>query len=191
MECATLKTVGKFNYFDYKEKRFEKLSASELEDLIFDLINAISSVRTPIETALLIHDLLTEKEVRNLAKRLRIAKLILKGLTTDEIIREMHCSASTVSKVRMWLENSGQGLIKVIQKLPRRTTVYRPKRIPGIGYGLPQILLHFATSYKNTKEKRLLGEFLEKMRTKSSLDRDFREELRSEFSDTKIKKKSK
>jgi len=112
--------MAKFNYFSYKEKRFDKFSLNEQEDLIFDLINAFALMQSPADTALLLQDLLTEKEVRNLAKRLRIAKLILKGETNENIAREMHSSIATISKVRMWLENAGEGLRRVIKQLPKR-----------------------------------------------------------------------
>lgn len=173
--------MGKFNYFSYKEKRFDKLSPQEQEDLIFDLINAFALMRSPMDTALFLQDLLTEKEVRNLAKRLRIAKLILARNTNDEIVSEMHCSMATISKVRMWLENAGEGFRKVIQELPKRRKVYKPKRVPGVGYGLPQILLHYASSYLTKKERNRLTGFLENMREKTATDRDFREETSYEF----------
>jgi uncharacterized protein YerC len=181
--------MAKFNYFSYKEKRFDKFSLNEQEDLIFDLINAFALMQSPADTALLLQDLLTEKEVRNLAKRLRIAKLILKGETNENIAREMHSSMATISKVRMWLENAGEGLRRVIKQLPKRQETYKPKKIPGIGYGLPQILLHYSSSYLTEKEKKRLAKFLEEMRAKSSMDREFREETSQEFKKNRTKKK--
>lgn len=181
--------MGKFNYFSYKEKRFDKLSPQGQEDLIFDLINAFTLIRSPMDTALFLQDLLTEKEVRNLAKRLRIAKLILRGGTNDEIVNEMHCSMATISKVRMWLGNAGEGFRKVIQQLPKRRKVYKPKKSPGVGYGLPQILLHYASYYLTEKEKNRLTKFLEDMRAKSATDRDFREETSYEFREKPRRKK--
>lgn len=181
--------MAKFNYFYYKEKRIDKLSPMEQEDLIFDLINAFTLVKTPTETALLIQDLLTEKEVRNLSKRLRIAKLILAEKTHLEIIHELHCSMATISKVRMWLENAGEGLKGVIARLPKRKKAYYPKRTPGVGYGLPQILLHYASVHLKEKERKRLVKLLETMRSKSALDQDFREELASQFHKKASRKK--
>lgn len=173
--------MAKFNYFYYKEKRFDKLTPQEQEDLIFDLINAFALMRNPVDTALLMQDLLTENEVRNLAKRLRIAKLILTGSSVEEIVKELHCSRATVVKVRMWLNNAGEGLKKVIQRLPERKKVYQPKRMPGVGYGLPQILLYFASTYMTKKEKKRLEKFLADMRSKAADDRDLKEELTTGF----------
>lgn len=181
--------MGKFNYFYYKEKRFEKLTPAEQEDLVFDLINAFALMRNPVDAALLMQDLLTEKEVYNLAKRLRIAKLILEGWKQEDIVKELHCSYGTVAKVKIWLTNAGQGLTKVIRKLPERKKVYRPRRMPGVGYGLPQILLHYASAYMTKKEKERLEKFLGEMRSKAATDRDFREELAADFTEAKRRKK--
>lgn len=182
--------MGKFNYFSYKEKRFDKLSLESQTELVFDLINAFTLAKTPADSALLIQDLLTEKEVRNLAKRLRIAKLLLSNKTNREISKEIKCSFATVSKVRIWLENAGEGLRKTINKLPRRRGVYKLKKTPGVGYGLPQILLYFASAHLEAKERQQLERFLSDLRWKSSIDRDLREETSAEFQ-TLSKKKNK
>lgn len=181
--------MGKFNYFIYKEKRFEKFSIQEQTDLIFDLINSFSIMRNPIDTALLIQDLLTEKEIKNLAKRLRIAKLILADNTTEEIVKQMHCSAATVSKVRAWLDNAGQGLRRVVQRLPQHQQVYWLKKKPGIGYTLPDIIFHYATVYAKAQERKRLTTFLGGMRVKTAIDRELREKTKDEFIEKRRKRK--
>ena len=167
--------MAKFNYFSYKNKKLEKFSPDEQEDLIFDLINAFSLMSTMIDSALLLQDLLTEDEIKNLSKRLRIAKLILGAKTHNEIVNDLHCSFATVTKVRIWLNSAGDGFKKVIQKLPDRKKVYKPKRIPGIGYGLPQILAYYLTENFKNKEKKILNKFLEDLRAKTHNDKDLRE----------------
>ena len=52
--------MSKFNYFNYQQRRIEKLSPAEQADLVFDLINAFALMSTPADTALLIQDLLTD-----------------------------------------------------------------------------------------------------------------------------------
>lgn len=170
--------MAKFNYFSYKEKRIEKFSARELEDLVFDLIHAFAIVKDPTAAALLVQDLLTEKEVYNLAKRLRIAKLLLSDTKQEDITKELHCSFGTVVKVRQWLTQAGQGLTHVIRRLPKRRTAYRPKRIPGVGYGLPQILYTAASAGLAYKEKAQLASLISGMHAKSSGDEDLRESLK-------------
>lgn len=170
--------MGKFNYFSYKEKRLEKFSAKDLEDLVFDLINAFAIVNNPTAAALLVQDLLTEKEVYNLAKRLRIAKLLLAGIKQEAIIKELHCSFGTVVKVRQWMNSAGQGLAHVIGRLPKRREAYRPQRIPGVGYGLPQILYTAASAGLAYKEKAGLASLIGSMHGKSAGDEDIRESLK-------------
>lgn len=177
--------MGKFNYFIYKEKRLEKFSVDYQQDLIFDLINAFALANNPLDSALLIQDLLTEDEVKILAKRLRIAKLLLNGKIHEDIVRELHCSFATITKVRIWLDNAGEGLKKVIKKLPERRKISVPKRIPGVGYGLPSILDFYISTGLKGSEQRQLEKFLQNTRNKTSSDRDLREEVNLEFSKLK------
>lgn len=181
--------MGKFNYFTYKEKRLEKFSHNEQTDLVFDLINAFALANTSLDSALLLQDLLTENEIRDLAKRLRIAKLIIAGRKHEDIVKELHCSFATITKVRMWLDNAGDGLKKVIERLPRRRKTYIPKKMPGVGYGLPDILAHHVSAALKEKEEKSLDKFMQNMKTKTSSDKDFKEEINSEF--RKIKKEKK
>ncbi len=134
-----------------------------------------------MDSALLLQDILTEVEVRNLAKRLRIAKLLLKGETHEEIVTELHCSYATITKVRIWLDNAGAGLKKVIAKLPERRKISSPKRIPGVGYGLPQILDYYISSGLKKNEQKKLENFMGHVRSKTSGDRDLRQETDLEF----------
>ena len=73
-----------------KEKRIEKLSKKDQESLIFDLVNALVQAESLNEAALFLQDLLTKKEAQVLAKRLRIAKLLLNGMTYEEIEKNLH-----------------------------------------------------------------------------------------------------
>ena len=170
--------MGKFNYFSYKEKRLEKFSAKELEDLVFDLVNAFAIVKNPTASALLVQDLLTEKEVYNLAKRLRIAKLLLSDSKQEDIVKELHCSFGTVVKVRQWMNGAGKGFTHVIGRLPKRREAYRPQKIPYVGYGLPQILYTAASAGLAYKEKARLLSLLEGMKEKSAHDQELREMLK-------------
>src|SRR3989344_8763183 len=95
--------------FEPRVKRLEKLSKEEQLDITFDLINAISLVKGSEETALLLEDLLTAAEVKNLGKRLRIAKFLIAGKTHLEIVEQLRCGFATVAKVNMWLNQRGEG----------------------------------------------------------------------------------
>lgn len=179
--------MGKFNYFSYKQKRLDKFSLKEQEDLVFDLINAFALANNPLDCALLLNDLLTEDEIKDLAKRLRIAKLILAGDTHEEIVQEVHCSFATVTKVRIWLNNAGEGLKKIIKKLPERSKTPVIKKTPGVGYGLPDIIAYYISTALKTKEDKSLKKFMTKMQEKTSVDRDLKKEFKVEFRKLKTK----
>lgn len=180
--------MGKFNYFSYKEKRLDKFSTDEQGDLVFDLINAFSLVNNPYDSALLLRDLLTETEVRNLAKRLRITKLILEGKKHEDIVGELHCSFATIAKVSIWLDNGGEGFKKVIKKLPKRREVNIPKKMPGVGYGLPSMIDYYLSATLKKNEKKRLTKFLQSMKSKAASDRDLKGEISSEFRKLKSNK---
>ncbi len=180
--------MGKFNYFSYKEKRLEKFSQKEQEDLVFDLINAFALANNPFDSALLLQDLLTEDEIKDLAKRLRIAKLLIAGSTHEQIVEELHCSFATVTKVRIWLDNAGDGFKKIIKKLPPRRERFVPKKIPGVGYGLLNILSYYVSTSLKEKEKKRLANFLGSVKVKTSVDKDLKEEVSTGFRSLKSRR---
>lgn len=163
-----------------KEKRPDRLPQWIEEDLVFDLINAFVEAKSQREVTLLLRDLFTTKEIKNLAKRLRIAKLLLSGKKYDEIVDELHCSIGTIAKVRIWLDSEGEGLQRVIMKLPKRTAKSgRPGGIPG--YNFPQVLLAGVQEITYEREKKRLDSFLDTMAEKGILDKNIREQLSEEF----------
>jgi len=107
-----------YKYYDQKIKRIDKLSKSMQGELLFDLISAFSSVKSVEDSALFIQDLLTESEVKMLSKRLRIAKLLLKGEKYDDVMKETRAARATIAKVAAWLGERGDGFKKVVKKLP-------------------------------------------------------------------------
>mgnify|MGYP001558248479 FL=1 len=144
-----------------KSKRIEKLSRDEQLEIMFDLINSFRIVKRPVETANFLQDLLTAKEIKNLAKRLRIAKLLLNKTTYEEIVSTVHVSYATVAKVSMWLNQGGDGFRDVISKLPIKYEV--PKDLPRIPieFQLPKVLLALAQYSITKSQNRKLEKFHE------------------------------
>ena len=166
--------------YEMPVKRLEKLSKEDQLDLVFDLINAISSVRSPAETANFLQDLLTASEIKNLGKRLRIAKLLLAGKNQEEIIGTLHCSFATIAKVNMWLNQGGEGFKKVIAKLPKRREM--PKFSPRpLTYHLPETLIGLASLALTNQERGRLEKFSDKMDDKTVMDKSFQEAVDEDF----------
>jgi len=152
-----------------------KLSIEKRMDLLFDLVNSFGKLNGPEESALFLQDLLTENEVENLSKRLRIAKLILSGKSQREISLEMKTSPVTVHKVSSWLDSGGGGFKKVLKSLPKRAS--KPKAGSGraIEFQGPQFLLklyQYSVHQAQTSKLEKIGSTL---RLKSAMNRDIQE----------------
>lgn len=172
-----------YRYRDEKPKRLDKLSKSDHEDLLRDLVNAFCSLKSPTEAALFIQDLLTEKEVTNISKRLGIAKLFLEGKKYEEIEKELHTSHGTVAKVGAWLAQKGEGFRLVVQRLPKKLKVKdwrdysqwdKFKRGHPM-YFWPELLLEEIVRSANKKEKERLSKVLKNLGQKSHLHKKLQE----------------
>lgn len=168
--------------FYEKPKRFDKLTKSDYEELAFDLINAFAIVKNPDDSALLLHDLLTKGEIKNLAKRLRIAKLLLSGMKQNDIVEELHCSFATITKVKIWLDEGGTGLKSVIQKLPKR--ISKPKATYTYPRpNLPKIIFTAVQEMGYSTQKKRVNKFLDNLEKKHLIDKQIREMVNEEFRD--------
>ena len=178
-----------YKYTDEKPRRIDKLSKGDHEDLLRDLVNAFCSLKSPTEAALFIQDLLTEREVKHVSKRLRVAKLLLEGGKYDEIGRGVHASYGTVAKVGAWLAQKGDGFRLVIQRLPEKTKVKdwreysqwdKFKRGHPM-YFWPELILEDIVKSANKREKERLGKVLESLKDKSHLHKKLQELLDEDY----------
>lgn len=161
-----------------RPKRIDKLKLNEKLEFMFDLINSFMIVKKPIETAVFLQDLLTANEIRNIAVRLRIAKLLLNGDTFKEIAAKTHASSATITKVSIWLNQGGEGFRDVVARLPIRYEM--PKKLPKkpIEFQLPQVLIATAQYYLATKQKKEIKKmegFLKNVESKKALDKSLQE----------------
>ena len=83
------------------------------------LWRAILSLRTPEECYRFFEDVCTIGEVRAIASRLEVARLLAGGLTYDEIARRTGASSATISRVRRFLEYGADGYRVVLGRLAR------------------------------------------------------------------------
>src|SRR3989338_10859989 len=155
--------------------KIEKLSTEQKIDLMFDLINSFRNVKGPMEIALFLQDLLTANDIRNLSTRLRIAKLLLSGITQREICSQVHTSLATVSKVNIWLEEGVEGFKKAISKLPVRYKM--PEKLPKgpIEFHLPQTLLALGEYALFKKQNNWLKDLNRGVKNKKNLDKSIHE----------------
>lgn len=175
-----------------KTKRIEKLTKSEQQGLVIDLVNAIVGARSVGDAALFLQDLLTKSEMRILSKRLRIAKLLLNGMTYEQIETDIHVSHGTVAKIAAWLAERGDGFRRTIEKLPQqKDTRYwkgysdwdKFKRRYSL-YFWPELLLEEIVKNAHHKQKERIKSVLGRLEEKSKLHRKIEKLLLDSKSNT-------
>lgn len=172
-------------YID-KVKRVEKLSKKDQESLVFDLVHAFVQAQSVNDAALFLQDLLTKSEMKILGKRLRIAKLLLAGMTYIQIEESLHVSHGTVAKIAAWLSERGDGFRKTIEKLPKEEVSKkwedysdwdRLKRRYSL-YFWPELLLEEIVKQANQKQKNRIKNVLEQLKEKNELHKKIEKYLR-------------
>lgn len=79
-----------------------------------EFYNLILSLETVEDCKVLFDDLCTYKEVEQMAQRIVAAKLLLKGKTYDEVIKETEISSATLSRVSKCVKY-GKGYSKLLK----------------------------------------------------------------------------
>lgn len=170
----------------HKTKRIERLSKEDQESLTFDLIHAFTQTSNVGQAALFLQDLLTKAEMKILGRRLRIAKLLIEGMTYNEIAENLYTSHATVAKIGAWLAERGDGFRKIIEKLPKQRQIKNWtersdwdnfKRRYSL-YFWPELLLEEIVKSANEKQKGKIRQVLEKLEEKSKLHRQIEKLLK-------------
>ncbi|PIS21816.1 hypothetical protein COT51_00665 [candidate division WWE3 bacterium CG08_land_8_20_14_0_20_41_15] len=167
-----------------KLNKFKGLSTEDQKDLVFDLINAFSSVKGPFDTLLILQDLLTAYEIKNLSKRLRIAKMIIAGEGYDNICKRLKTSKATIATVKVWLSESGEGFRRIISRLPKRKEKYVAKPFKskgGMFYDPFDLGLSLILNKLEKDEQKILSDFLTNMESKEFNTQLIRENNEEEF----------
>ncbi len=159
------------------------------------LCKALSTLNKPEEVAEFLLDFLSPKENETIAKRLRIAELLLSGENYENIRLDVGAGYSTIARVNTWLNLSGKGLKLVLERKkpePKETTIeekYDPyswhnvKRRLSI-YFWPELLLEELIKSSNENEKEKIKNIMEKLQLKSKItSRAKNKRLFEQFSD--------
>jgi len=101
-------------------RRSKKMTRRESEELFYKLSVVIAETDKVDDAARLLRDLLSVTEVEMIAKRIKIAEMLLDKATYKEINEVLKTSSSTILKVQEWLNTSGSGYRKIIKKTKGR-----------------------------------------------------------------------
>ena len=114
------------------------ISRAERGELFDELWTMIALLENREEVKNFFKDLLSETEALMLARRIRIAKLLIEGNSYDGICLKLKTSPLTVASVHRWLQSGFGGyekaLPKLRQELARRAEVYRRKAEQSVPY---------------------------------------------------------
>lgn len=86
------------------------LKQDDAHDALFD---AILSLKTKDECYAFFDDLCTIKEVQDMADRLEVARLLIKGITYEQIEKQTGMSSATISRVNRCIQY-GPGGYKLV-----------------------------------------------------------------------------
>ena len=91
----------------------EKLKSPDVNNLF----NAILALKTMEECYALFEDLCTVAEIKEMAKRLKAAKMLSDGAKYTEISETTGLSTATISRVNRSLKYGSDGYIKVLERI--------------------------------------------------------------------------
>ena len=87
------------------------------------LIQAILALKTENEAERFLRDLMTEKEIKEFAKRLKAAEMLTEKVPYSTIEKETGLSSTTVARVAKWLNGKGGGYKIIINKLHHHNSI--------------------------------------------------------------------
>ena|SRR3989338_6029579 len=80
------------------------------------LIQAILALKADDETKRFLRDLMTEKEIEEFAKRLKVAEMLTEKIPYA-VIEKTGLSSTTIARVAKWLNGKGGGYRTIINRL--------------------------------------------------------------------------
>jgi TrpR-related protein YerC/YecD len=88
------------------------------------LLDALLDLEDPAEAAAFLRDLCTLGELRDLAQRWAVARLLDAGLHYSEISRRTGASTATITRIASWLNHGEGGYRSALAKARSRGTTY-------------------------------------------------------------------
>lgn len=84
---------------------------------IDELYTAILNLESVSECKKFFRDLLTEKEIEDIAERWKIARMLVRGLPYSQIENELGISSTTIARVHKWLKSGKGGYIMMMKRM--------------------------------------------------------------------------
>lgn len=172
-----------------KFPRKPKIDNNQSRDLIIDFCEAIAATKSSQEAAQLLTDLLGKQELGMLARRLKIASMLLDDFTYEEIKKVLKVSQATIARVQVWLQTAGDGYRLVIERTKKKSGSSNPdpfgfsrvkKKYPM--YFWPKILLDEWAKSASKKHKDQMLKILTQLEDKPKVYKELESLLRTKNS---------
>ena len=172
-----------------------KLSKQEQEELLLDFCDAVSSIKNSEEAAKFLKDLLSPQEAEMLAKRIKIADLLLQDWKYKHIREALKVGENTIAKVSEWIKFTGDGYRLITRRLREKRknrkidNLDRKESLNPINslknrYPImfwPEILIKEYVKNKKIKDRKKVIEALEVISDKPKLYRQIEREFRKSY----------
>ncbi|MBI4132281.1 MAG: hypothetical protein HY474_01480 [Candidatus Sungbacteria bacterium] len=159
----------------------EKLSRKERDQLLFEFFRGLGMVRGTEEVAKVFGDLVSRQELEMIAKRLKIATLLIEDKTYDEIRRHMKVSAPTIARVSAWLQQAGEGFRLLHARVKRAggevTRIHTPLQRKYPLYFWPQLLMQEISRIATERQRAKLLDVIDDFDHKTKLYKELRKSL--------------
>lgn len=175
-------------------KKYAGLSKETRHELLSEFCDALCSIKTSDEAVKFLTDLLTSSEAVMLAKRIKIAKLLIGGKSYNTIEESLSVSQGTIAKVAAWLAESGEGFRVIAERAPQTQTKNTLSRYEKSEWSKlkhkypmmfwPQLLVEEIVEGASRKQKERIRRVVEKLDRKSKIYKDVTRILKSKNSIT-------
>lgn len=170
-----------------KFPRKPKLDKAQTQELVIDFCEAIAATKNSEEAAQLLTDLLGKQELEMLARRLKVAEMLLNDYRYEDIHNFLKISPATIARVQIWLQNSGEGYRLAVERTKKskqaRKQNYNPLSFTAMrrkypGYFWPQLALEYWVKNASRKHKEQMQRLLAKIDKKHLVYKELETMLR-------------
>lgn len=140
-----------------------RLDSKHLGFFINNFWSLITLLENKDQVKSFLKDLLTHTEMKMLAKRIQIAKMLLEGYNYRDIRNYVKVTDSTIARINNILEVEGEGLrtaINYLQKIEKEIERERMRITPNLKkkypmYFIPEVVLEKVNKKLHARKKKL------------------------------------
>lgn len=111
------------------KRRLKDLTDKEMVVTLDALYTAASAVRGRNAMKLFLRDLLTPSERIMLGRRIIIARMLIAGISYEDIGRRMRVGSATIGRVHRWLNDQFPGFEQAVKGMEEEFTKRREKKL--------------------------------------------------------------